>query len=59
MAIAPPTIRARGRRGGNGPGVSIGGGRLKTKRPFEDLREKEDEKRDDDEDARRRHEPRR
>lgn len=41
-------------------GVTIGGvaGR-RIIRPFDDLREKEDEKKDDEEDAKRKHEPRR
>lgn len=54
MAITPPPVKPS-----VGPVISVGGGRIRITRPFEDLREKDEKKKDDDEDAKRKHEPRR
>lgn len=43
MAITPPKVRP-----GIGGGITVGGARIRITRPFEDLREKEDEKKDTD-----------
>lgn len=54
MAIVQTPVRP----GGVGA-ISVGGGRIRITRPFEDLREKKEKKKDDGEDAKRKHEPRR
>lgn len=54
MAITPTPAKP-----GVGGAISVGGGRIRITRPFEDLREKEEKKKDDGEDAKRKHEPRR
>lgn len=55
MAITPvvPTPSVPGGK------VSVGGRGVRITRPFEDLREKDEKKKDDGEDAKRKHEPRR
>lgn len=54
MAITPTPAKPSA-----GGVISVGGGRIRITRPFEDLREKDEKKKDDDEDAKRKHEPRR
>lgn len=54
MAITPAPAKPS-----VGGGISVGGARIRITRPFEDLREKDEKKKDDEEDAKRKHEPRR